>query len=370
MAQNFTDNIPASSNQWEDDLEDIKDNFTALKSTFSGAAAPSNPVAGMLWADTTNNILKVRDKDNNTWYSIFDLANNKPILSALSGDITGAMIAAAIKDAAAGTASLRTLGTASTSACAGNDSRLSDARTPADLSVTEGKIGAAAVAQAKLKTSTGEVSTEGGVSQNCTLPGGEYGFYPQVKGAGGAGACYMYLYFTDNTHAQLKAYTTNVYMSVYETSGTMYAQQRYVTSSGEINWIFFLRDKKTKKILSSWIATDHPCFGNGGDPQKVAHPFSLHNQETDEIVCINPSNEELAEIKQRVTKQRSLLQVINEDYIIDEDAEAVWPKEAVTVGLPDGYDWQMAKSGDEVAPIKTVIPQPENVLSRKLKLKE
>jgi hypothetical protein len=39
-------------------------------------------------------------------------------------------------DAAAGTASRRTLGTSATSACAGNDARLSDTRTPAAASVT------------------------------------------------------------------------------------------------------------------------------------------------------------------------------------------------------------------------------------------
>ena len=56
------------------------------------------------------------------------MANNKPVISNLSNEITGAMISSTIKDAAASTASLRTLGTTSTSACAGNDSRLSNAR--------------------------------------------------------------------------------------------------------------------------------------------------------------------------------------------------------------------------------------------------
>lgn len=43
-------------------------------------------------------------------------------------------------DAAAGTGSLRTLSTTATSACAGNDSRLSDTRTPTDASVTAAKV--------------------------------------------------------------------------------------------------------------------------------------------------------------------------------------------------------------------------------------
>jgi hypothetical protein len=54
--------------------------------------------------------------------------------------VTGAKIAAAIKDAAAGTASLRTLGTGAAQAAAGNDARLSDERTPKATSVTTAKI--------------------------------------------------------------------------------------------------------------------------------------------------------------------------------------------------------------------------------------
>lgn len=54
-------------------------------------------------------------------------------------------------DAAAGTASRRTLGTSATSAAAGNDSRLSDTRTPTDSSVTNAKVdAAAAIAESKL----------------------------------------------------------------------------------------------------------------------------------------------------------------------------------------------------------------------------
>lgn len=54
-------------------------------------------------------------------------------------------------DAAAGTASRRTLGTGALQACAGNDARLSDARTPANLSVTDAKVSAgAAIQQSKV----------------------------------------------------------------------------------------------------------------------------------------------------------------------------------------------------------------------------
>lgn len=54
-------------------------------------------------------------------------------------------------DAAAATASLRTLGTGAAQACGGTDSRLSDTRTPTDGSVTNAKVSAsAAIAKSKL----------------------------------------------------------------------------------------------------------------------------------------------------------------------------------------------------------------------------
>ena len=124
MSQSFTDDCFASGHVAQTDMQNIENNFAALKSCFSGSSAPSNLVAGMWWFDTTNHLLKVRNEANDAWQSVWDLANNKPVITNLSGEITGDMVAAAIKDAAAGTASLRTLGTGAAQACAGNDSRL------------------------------------------------------------------------------------------------------------------------------------------------------------------------------------------------------------------------------------------------------
>lgn len=79
--------------------------------------------------------------------------------------ITGVKVSSAIKDAAAGTASLRTLGTGEKQATAGNDSRLSNERTPtansvttakiAKEAITEEKLGSGAVTKAKLATGIG-----------------------------------------------------------------------------------------------------------------------------------------------------------------------------------------------------------------------
>ena len=58
------------------------------------------------------------------------LAGTYPNPTIAAGAIGSSEVAAAIKDPAAGTAGLRTLGTGAAQAAAGNDSRLSDSRTP------------------------------------------------------------------------------------------------------------------------------------------------------------------------------------------------------------------------------------------------
>lgn len=79
MAQNFTDNCFDANNAAQTDLQNIENNFAALKSQFGGASAPANTVAGMPWVDTTNHILKIRNEANAAWLSIFDMATGQPI---------------------------------------------------------------------------------------------------------------------------------------------------------------------------------------------------------------------------------------------------------------------------------------------------
>jgi|GEM_PF-3115766 len=79
-------------------------------------------------------------------------------LSIANKAIVAAMIADALKPsagAAAGTEALRALGTTASTAAAGNDSRLSDERTPKALSATEGKIADGAVTSRKAKLTSG-----------------------------------------------------------------------------------------------------------------------------------------------------------------------------------------------------------------------
>ena len=137
MSQTFTDDCYHGTHVAATDLQNMENNFAALKSSFSGAGAPSNPIAGMWWFDTTANILKLRNEANNAWQSVWNFANNKPVIANLSNEITNAMCASALKDPVAGTAGLRTLGTGSTQAAAGNDSRFG---IPNDGSVTFAKF--------------------------------------------------------------------------------------------------------------------------------------------------------------------------------------------------------------------------------------
>jgi len=79
MSQTFNDAVPASTRNALEDLTAIRNNFAALKSCFSGATAPPNPVAGMWWYDTTANILKLRNEANNAWLNVYDFANGYSI---------------------------------------------------------------------------------------------------------------------------------------------------------------------------------------------------------------------------------------------------------------------------------------------------
>src|SRR4051812_37125371 len=111
--------------------------------------APSAPVTGQMYYNSGDNTLYWWD--GSIWVSARGGASATPQATTstqgtiqLSGDLAGtatappvaalaitdAKVAAANKDGTAGIASMRTLGTGATQAAAGNDARLSDARSP------------------------------------------------------------------------------------------------------------------------------------------------------------------------------------------------------------------------------------------------
>jgi hypothetical protein len=75
MTQTFVDNCFQSGNVGQTDLQNIENNFAAVKSNFSGTTAPSNVVAGMAWFDMDSGVgnqgvLKLRDDNNATWFGL------------------------------------------------------------------------------------------------------------------------------------------------------------------------------------------------------------------------------------------------------------------------------------------------------------
>lgn len=58
----------------------------ALGSSNSGASAPSTTYANQLWYDTANNILKIRNEDNDAWISLFTLDQTNDNIESLTMD--------------------------------------------------------------------------------------------------------------------------------------------------------------------------------------------------------------------------------------------------------------------------------------------
>lgn len=95
MSQDWSSSVPTFTNNAESDIGTMRLMFATLKSGFSGTSAPSNPVAGMGWIDTTAHIFKIRNEANDGWISIYDLANaiplGKPATATLADTATNAL---------------------------------------------------------------------------------------------------------------------------------------------------------------------------------------------------------------------------------------------------------------------------------------
>jgi len=238
-------------------------------------------------------------------------------------------------------------------------------------------LGDAFVSQAKLKTTLGSVNVviaSGLTDYTPVLPGGEYGFMPLVKCSEATGSSFVnfsyYYTFMTTSYSTLKGKITNTSKG----TTTTYLEQRYVTASGEVFWIFILRDSLTKDIYKMWRSDDHPCFGYGGKPLLMPHPFPGYDPLTEEIVVINPSKEEVLEIKEKCIRgedepDKDFLEVFEEEYEIDESSNPSWPTKEVTVGLPPDKDWRKIEGEKYVKPIKKIIPKPAYIIVKKLKKK-
>lgn len=184
--------------------------------------------------------------------------------------------------------------------------------------VDQNALAASAVGQGELKSTTGSVSTNSSTATNLTLPGGEYGFYPQIKSSNGSGG-YGATFLNSGTAGTMAAsqtigtsYVTNITLETASGTDTLYAQQRYIQASppymiGDKVWghfLFLLRDIATGTVRSAYEAEDPPWAYNGAvylpkdDPGRLAevpHPFADYWQKdpaTDglEVVMVDLRN--------------------------------------------------------------------------------
>lgn len=78
-------------------MQQIEDNFDALRNNFGSSSAPSSPQSGQFWYDSGTSFLKIRQ--NSSWVSVIDMGNQRAaagfvktdslMASILSTDSTG-----------------------------------------------------------------------------------------------------------------------------------------------------------------------------------------------------------------------------------------------------------------------------------------
>ncbi len=74
---------------------DLNDALQALGTNNSGATAPSTTYANQLWYDTANNILKIRNEDNDAWITLITLDQSTDVVSSITATtVNGTTVAA------------------------------------------------------------------------------------------------------------------------------------------------------------------------------------------------------------------------------------------------------------------------------------
>lgn len=183
--------------------------------------------------------------------------------------------------------------------------------------VGQSEIASGAVHQAELDTSTGIVSKTGG-EQTFTLPGGEYGFYPQIQVSDDNPTFddYLAYLFKPNSIAERPtAYTTKITL-IAPTGDTLYARQRYINSSppfdigdGEIPFFIYL--SLNGNNVDSTYAADVPPWAYNGPTRITGKLTKKLNKET--------GNFEYKKIQKRKRFNRKSRKVISEEIEVGND---------------------------------------------------
>jgi hypothetical protein len=183
-------------------------------------------------------------------------------------------------------------------------------------SVGQSEIASGAVHQGELDTGQSEVSTALS-SASLTLPGGEYGFYPNVKNDNTGDRVGARI--ANETNA-LTTYASRIYLTTDNQTGTSYANQRYVNSSPphkieEVDYrdFIFLHMSPSGEVMSGWIANDPPWYHNG--PTKVSPNIKIEKGKKHRRYKVIP--DELKELK-KTDRKTYIKEVSKIDYIVEE----------------------------------------------------
>jgi len=101
MSQSYSSNCFSTANVIETDMQNVENNFDALRSLFSGSSAPTSPDAGQLWYDTGSSSVKIRY--NSSWVEWWDMDGQ----CVAAGQVkTASLAAGALSTDAAGRAKM------------------------------------------------------------------------------------------------------------------------------------------------------------------------------------------------------------------------------------------------------------------------
>jgi len=147
-----------------------------------------------------------------------------------------------------------------------------DGLNASDWTIIQSFIDASAVGQGELKTTTGEV-TANSSGQLLTLPGGTYGFYPQIRADSSSANLAKALIGGNEEFTQANWGTTYLTRIVLGSGAgnIVRAQQRYIQASppydlgdGDVPlFVFAVLDNGNGAVLSTYVAPDPPWANNG-----------------------------------------------------------------------------------------------------------
>ena len=71
MSHNYYEDVYAPGHIAGDDISKITTNFNTLRAQWADPDSPVNQVAGMVWYDTDNKLIKIRNQANSDWLGSF-----------------------------------------------------------------------------------------------------------------------------------------------------------------------------------------------------------------------------------------------------------------------------------------------------------